>query len=304
MANVAIATGLAGLVVLDIDPRNGGRTGFDEMIARVAIGGLESAPRVRTPGGGFHIYLAAPIGICVDSRSNIFPGVDVRAQKGMIVAPPSVCNRGGWVWESNAEHIPIAGNDLVALIRGARTGPSKTKYGSSRASEAFRDNRPICEGTRNTTLIALGGAMRKAGFANPEVCAALSTANRDRCRPPLADRELGCILAQTAKYPPGFDRSAYVRAWLPILKGNPLKLALFILEHAKADGTATPALKVIERETGMTQQRVSEAARALERTENGPAVIRTFRTSRLGRGATIYRLTMPSVDAKTHSTGT
>jgi hypothetical protein len=60
-ANVAIATGAAsGLIVLDVDPRNGGDPGLAEL--QRVHGPLPETLRVRTGGGGWHFYFTAPPG--------------------------------------------------------------------------------------------------------------------------------------------------------------------------------------------------------------------------------------------------
>jgi putative DNA primase/helicase len=82
-ANVAIATGkVSGLVVLDIDPRNGGD--LDKL-----PGNLPLTPTVETGGGGLHYYFQYPEDQDILSIQSLFPGVDVKADGGYVIAPPS-----------------------------------------------------------------------------------------------------------------------------------------------------------------------------------------------------------------------
>jgi hypothetical protein len=87
-ANFAIVTGrLSGLVVLDIDPRHGGA---DSVAAFEAERGpLPATIEVLTGGGGRHLYFRHP-GARVGNRVGLRPGIDLRADGGCVVAPPSV----------------------------------------------------------------------------------------------------------------------------------------------------------------------------------------------------------------------
>jgi hypothetical protein len=86
--NVSIVTGaLSGLVVVDVDPRHGGR----ESLTRLERehGKLPTTMESISGGGGRHLYFAHPGGT-VHNRTNIAPGIDLRGDGGCIVAPPSV----------------------------------------------------------------------------------------------------------------------------------------------------------------------------------------------------------------------
>lgn len=92
-ANVGIATGLiSGLVVLDVDPRHGGIESLEKLIADLGL--VIEAPTVWTgrDDGGRHLYFAHPGGQAIRCRSNLrgYPGLDVRADGGYVVAPPSI----------------------------------------------------------------------------------------------------------------------------------------------------------------------------------------------------------------------
>lgn len=90
LAMIGMPTGKpSGLIVLDVDIKNG-VNGFDTLkangwdIPREAI-------EVLTPSGGSHFYFRAPEGVSVrNSAGKIGPGVDLRADGGFIVLPPSI----------------------------------------------------------------------------------------------------------------------------------------------------------------------------------------------------------------------
>jgi hypothetical protein len=86
--NVSIVTGaLSGLVVVDVDPRHGGRESLKQIERE--HGAFPETVESITGGGGRHFYFAHPGGE-VHNRTNIVPGVDLRGDGGCIVAPPSV----------------------------------------------------------------------------------------------------------------------------------------------------------------------------------------------------------------------
>lgn len=92
-AGVGIATGkISNLVVIDIDPRHGGDASLKELEA--SFGQLPKSFRVRTGGGGLHIYLRHP-GFEIPNSTGLVPGVDIRGNGGLVVAPPSRHVSGG-----------------------------------------------------------------------------------------------------------------------------------------------------------------------------------------------------------------
>lgn len=84
-ANVGIVTGeISGLVVLDID----GKEGLENLAALNFE--IPETFMVETGGGGQHHYFAYPPGGLSNSASKIAPKVDIRADGGFVVAPPSM----------------------------------------------------------------------------------------------------------------------------------------------------------------------------------------------------------------------
>lgn len=105
-ANVAIATGSqSGLLVLDVDPRNGG----DESLRSLERQHGELPPTlvVETGGGGVHYYFAVP-----RERVASFvlaEGLDVKGDGGYVVAPPSIHPSGGrYKWRTPPAQTTLA----------------------------------------------------------------------------------------------------------------------------------------------------------------------------------------------------
>ena len=104
-ANIGIATGPSGLLVVDVDVRPGhdGRETWDEL-AR-ANGKAETLSCITGSGGAHHYYTTSrPI----RSRAGgIAQGLDIRAQGGYVVAPPSTHLSGRTYEWDGAEFAPL-----------------------------------------------------------------------------------------------------------------------------------------------------------------------------------------------------
>ncbi|GGK11527.1 hypothetical protein GCM10010124_00180 [Pilimelia terevasa] len=99
---LALATGArAGLVVVDIDPRHGGRV--DPAL-------MPPTAHVVTGSGGLHLYYRHPGVPVLNSQSKVAAGVDIRGEGGYVVAPPSVHPRTGrpyrWVPGRGVDEMP------------------------------------------------------------------------------------------------------------------------------------------------------------------------------------------------------
>ena len=103
-ANVGVPTGgRSGLLVLDVDPRDGGPESLAELEREG--GSLPETSRARTGGGGMHVLFRYPAGEEVrSSAGRLGPGLDVRGEGGYVVVPPSR-TRGGYEW---LDRMPLA----------------------------------------------------------------------------------------------------------------------------------------------------------------------------------------------------
>jgi Bifunctional DNA primase/polymerase, N-terminal len=85
-ANIAIATGQpSGLLVFDVDPRNGGHKAFDAFRRQYGLF-TNSCPQVWTGGGGAHLYFAYEGAAFPKDWGN---GLDLLGDGRMAVAPYS-----------------------------------------------------------------------------------------------------------------------------------------------------------------------------------------------------------------------
>jgi hypothetical protein len=116
-ANIAIRTGLAsGLVVIDLDDKaydgRDGNATWRRLLAVHADGATPETVEALTGGGGRHLLFQAPADLLIaSSKDAIGPGIDVRAENGYIVAPPSTHVSGRtYAWDafSHLDDTPIA----------------------------------------------------------------------------------------------------------------------------------------------------------------------------------------------------
>lgn len=103
--NIGIATGPSGLVVLDVDPRNGGLDSLQNIVQ--VHGALPPTLVCLTGGGGQHWYYRAwdrqpPEG-------TLAPGLDIKARSGLVVAPPSLHACGArYIWVDPDARLAVA----------------------------------------------------------------------------------------------------------------------------------------------------------------------------------------------------
>ena len=100
-----------GVLVVDVDPRNGGASALVELTR--PHGGLSPTWTAYTGGGGLHAWFRAP----GPYKHALCCGVDLKGHDGYIVAPPSLHPSGTrYVWVND---LPIADAPpwLAALVR-------------------------------------------------------------------------------------------------------------------------------------------------------------------------------------------
>jgi hypothetical protein len=108
--NLAIATGaISGVVVVDVDPRHDGNKSLTKLEAE--NGKLPETVLARTGGGGRHLYFRHPGGVLKCRADLLGPGVDIKADGGYVIAPPSVHPSGQsyrWKRTRSPDEIPLA----------------------------------------------------------------------------------------------------------------------------------------------------------------------------------------------------
>jgi hypothetical protein len=167
--NFGVVTGsVSGIVVLDIDGEDG-----RESLSRLPP--LPATPTVRT-SRGYHYYFRHP-GPSIRNGVGLLPGIDVRADGGYVVAPPSI-HPDGWryVWvispgEAALADMPAWLLDLIERSEEPKTESGSVVENSRLSSKATKEAAKVLgeiaiapEGERNDTL-------NRAAFKFGQSCA-------------------------------------------------------------------------------------------------------------------------------------
>lgn len=202
--NVGIATGSmsGGLIVIDLDVHEErGEDGTDALWEwEREHGELPETVSAKTGSGGVHLYYQANTPI--SSSVNTALGVDVRAEGGYVVAPPSVHPSGQpYAWENSPEDFGVAPADerVLEFVKFVQGGDLKSKV-------KFKLPKEIKEGCRNTTLHKYGSSMQSRGFSDAEIYAGLVGANIAACKPPLPQEDVEKIFRSVIGYEKGNGR--------------------------------------------------------------------------------------------------
>jgi hypothetical protein len=111
-ANIGVVTGRAsGLVVLDVDIDDTPGEEIDGWASLQAIGvtDLPDTPKATTPRGGTHALFQYPEDDEIANFVGRLPGIDLRAEGGYFVAPPSVRADGAcYQWTVAPEEVELA----------------------------------------------------------------------------------------------------------------------------------------------------------------------------------------------------
>ncbi|WP_320069021.1 bifunctional DNA primase/polymerase [Micromonospora sp. RTGN7] len=195
---LALRTGTAsGVVVVDVDPDHGGA---DTLTGLIAADLTPPTARVRTGSGGLHLYYRHPGRHVPCSQGKpgqgLGPGIDVKADGGYVVLPPSTHPRTGrpyqWIPGHPMQEMPPA---LLTACSPPPAPPTPAATGPTPVREAGGISYPdrllavlldrvttAAEGTRRTTLYgAARGVARMvaAGALDPaDAITALTDAGR------------------------------------------------------------------------------------------------------------------------------
>jgi hypothetical protein len=240
---LGIACGSAsGLVILDVDPRNGGDASFAELMhGRPPL----VAPVVETGGGGRHFYFSMTPGVAVKTHKGCLPGLDLLGDGAYAIAPPSRHPSGGtYRWATACGLGDVAPPSLPQWLLDTIFKKSRAAAdGNARArKEPYRlpDTLPV--GSRREAMFKFLCSMRAKGSEKAELLAAVRALNENgRVEERLPDDEIVKLAADVfERYAPDPRAKARAeqeaRAYIEVNLDQEL--------HLTDDGNATRLLKL------------------------------------------------------------
>ena len=163
--NIGLLTGPEnGFFVLDIDKKNDGLQSFEEM--ENTNGKLPETYRVKTGGGGFHLYFKYPPNLTIHNKQEILKGIDIRGDGGYVVAPPSM-HKSGALYEASPDldfsikNFSEAPRWLIELITKEKTHDRKERTISSKSHYIALEESEVI-----TKIVELTNATQSGGFGS------------------------------------------------------------------------------------------------------------------------------------------
>lgn len=202
--NIGIATGKpsGGLVVVDMDvDKEQDKNGYHVFTKWCADNYLvlpDSWLSI-TGRGGYHLFFKSIFP--VPDKVGWLDSVDIRADGGYVVAPPSVHPNGRkYEWEQDPKEYELVSTDDIDV-----EFVCNSIIASNLKDKSKQLNVPevIPEGHRDEMMFKLACKYQSMGMTDSAMLAALQEENKNRCKPPLSDAEIKRKVEQAQKYQKG-----------------------------------------------------------------------------------------------------
>lgn len=215
--NWAVAAGLNGLFVIDVDPKGLAWWEAYEASPEAPREALQRTLRVRTPRGGLHIYFRG----FGPTKANAFaPGIDIRGgfyRDGVLVSggycliPPSRTNDGAYSVLSGDRIEPLPESIKAMLpkrkeVTKAAQSPDKdlptnVAWAESLIDQYITDGKVAIEGQGgNDTSFRVACSILDKGISPQKCLAILSEKWNPHCAPPWEHWELETIVQNAFEY--------------------------------------------------------------------------------------------------------
>lgn len=185
-AGIGLPTGeINDVLVIDVDPRNGGGISFDRLIDEFEP--LPPTVECLTGGGGNHYYLK------YDERINKstlkgYPGIDIQSDGKYVILPPSTHPNGKqYYWEESSKPVSTELGEPPLWFVGLfeHTQKVKRKHKPKPVSEYLRILEGVSQGERNNALMSLIGHLLARNIDYREAFEIVHIWNESRVDPPL-----------------------------------------------------------------------------------------------------------------------
>ncbi|MCK9365898.1 MAG: bifunctional DNA primase/polymerase [Metallibacterium scheffleri] len=192
-ANVGVAVEPSGLIVVDVDPRNGGRLD--------ALPALPPTLTAHTGGGGLHLFFRRPTP-CPRLPGKLAAGIDLKTDGYILVAPSVTAGAYRFdCFDPLRDPLPDLAEYPLALLHGseaAAAAPAKAISPSPRPTHKLPAT--IEQGERNATLLRLAAGFVRRGIIGDELNKRMQRLNAERCQPLLGADEIDGIATRAESY--------------------------------------------------------------------------------------------------------
>ena len=202
--NIGIATGKmsGGLVAIDMDiDKEEGKDGYHAFQTWCSDNYLilpDSWLSI-TGRGGYHLFYRSIFP--VPSKIGWLDDVDIRADGGYVVAPPSIHPNGKrYEWEQDPDEYELVSTqdiDVEFIMNSVIASNAKSN------SQPLSVPEVIEVGHRDEFMFKLACKYQAMGMSDEAMLAALMKENEIRCKPPLTDKEIHKKVEQAQKYQKG-----------------------------------------------------------------------------------------------------
>lgn len=212
--NIGIDTGKSGVLVVDID-RKQGKQGERSREELELYHGFGAPLIVDTPSGGLHYYYRATqlFRNTQGDKGGIAPGIDTRGDGGYVLAPGSDIDGKYYEFVNNSvldvEHLPPIPEWLVEKLSTHKAvGPADREVLTEdktddvdRAADYLKTADPAIEGAGgNHHTFAVAAKVRELGVSR-DMCLALMLDHwNDRCSPPWLVDDLEKVINNAYQY--------------------------------------------------------------------------------------------------------
>jgi hypothetical protein len=198
----------AGLIVVDIDPDDGGDDSLKKL--EVEHGEMPLTWRSLTGGGGQHIFFTCPDGVAVSNvaanqmeNPPLGPGIDIRTKGGYVVAPPSRHISGGvyaWSVDHHPADVPLAPAPdwLVTRLKARGSTTDGASIEPLPSDVWWRLTHEPVEDYRDGAAARIAGHLFAHWCDYQLVLGLLQAWNSAWCKPPLDPPELSRIVDRIA----------------------------------------------------------------------------------------------------------
>lgn len=194
LLNIGLPTGAVNdIFVFDVDGEDGKKSLFK---LESEFGILPKTATSITSNGKHFLFKYAE---GLRNRARVMPGIDIRADGGYIVVPPSIHPSGKqYRWLNSITTTPIAEAPQWLINRITYRDPIAVI--ERRLSGTFiRGTSPIHRGERNDRLYRMAFAAAMAGKNYQEILAEISQVNSNRCVEMLSQYELEALVGSAIK---------------------------------------------------------------------------------------------------------